>query len=203
MISPIHRSPYGHGRWVWPGTLAGRRAAGTGELVALRAGTEADARLAITTDEGDTVTISLHSEADTGAVFYDRKGARNAAGVTAGSVTTSVTRDLAVSIQGDLNDQELADVRRLLSRIERVVRSFLDGDLAAAARLAPDGGGLESLSGYSLSLESTRSLTMLRATAPAPATGSPSESATAPAESALPFPATGSPRHVVWETAES
>jgi hypothetical protein len=117
---------------------------------------------------GDTVTISLGSEVDTSVALYDRQGGAHGFRIAASSLVGSSRRDLEISVQGDLNERELSDIRHLLGRLGRVIRSFLRGDLDVAAARAPGGDGLESLAGYSLSMERTTTLTMIRAAGRAP-----------------------------------
>jgi len=134
-------------------------------LVALEASSETDAQITIRTAEGDTVAITLDSQIDAAYAFYRRPRTGDGAGLRAEALSISASRDVAVSVQGDLNEQEMADVSRLVKRLEQAIRSFLKGNLSAAVHQSLVGPRLGSLAAYALDLQHTDSLTVIRATA--------------------------------------
>jgi hypothetical protein len=133
-------------------------------LVALEASSETDAQITIRTAEGDTVAISLDSQLDATYAFYRRPRTGDGAGLRAEALTISASRDVAVSVQGDLNEQEMADISSLVKRLEQAIRSFLKGNLSAAVHQSLVGPSLGSLAGYALDIEHTDSLAVIRAT---------------------------------------
>jgi hypothetical protein len=168
MVTGI-RLPYFSPGWNgWTGALRRQGANASTDLAAVLASHEVSAEINITTDDGDTVTISLESEADAGYAFYSRPASGGEGGLKASALVASVSRDLEVSVQGELDDEELADISSLLKRIELVIRNFLKGNFAAAAQQALGGADLDSLSSYSLDVEHTDTLTLLRKTEGAP-----------------------------------
>lgn len=161
-------------------------------LLAVQASSDTDAQISITTAEGDTVTISLHSDLDAGFAFYRPSGTDGGTNVQAAVLTSSASRSMEITVQGDLNDQEKADVSNLLNRLEHVIRSFLKGHFGAAIHQALEGPSLNSLAGYSLDVEHTESLTLVRASDSAtqdPAgTGTIDQPATQPTPETTPPP---------------
>jgi hypothetical protein len=143
-----------------------REAPVASDLLALQATSETGAQISITTDEGDTVTITLHSELDANYAFYRRSG--DGTSIEATAFTASASRDVEISVQGDLNEQERTDISNLLKRLDHVIRSFVKGNFNAAVHQALEGPSLDSLSGYTLNVEHTDSLTLIRATGGAP-----------------------------------
>ncbi len=162
MVSAIGPSTYRTGLSDWTGSPPSKPAAVSADLVALGASSETEAQIAIRTAEGDTVTISLDAEAEAAYAFYRRPATADAAGLQARVLTTSVSRELSLSVQGDLSEQERADIARLLQQIERVIRSFVKGNENAASHQALAGPRLETLAGYALNLQHTDRLTMVQ-----------------------------------------
>jgi hypothetical protein len=139
--------------------------------VVVDAASTTDAAITIRTTDGDTVSISLETETDATCAFYRRSGPE---GVMAGAaLTTSTRRDVAITVQGELDRNEISDIAHLLRRLGHAIRSLLGGRTNAALHQATANGHTDSLAGFSLDVERTNSLTAVWATtsdagAPAP-----------------------------------
>ncbi len=147
------------GRFPAPGD--GSPAPASDPSAILRAGSISrtrSAQLQITTDEGDTVTITRSStfEAMVGSLRYQDSGPEGAYRQRARFEQTSRSSDFTIRVEGDLSKQELKDIHRLLAQLRPAFRSAsMRAGTAAALRV--DGSKLDSLAGFELSL--TRSVT--------------------------------------------
>lgn len=141
-----------------------RHARGTADLVALQATSETSEQISVATDEGDTVTITLGSEAEASYAFYRQTSASGETTLQAGALVASASSDLEIWIQGDLNEQELSDIASLLEQLAPMIRDAAKGGSLALSGDTPDGQGLDSLAGYSVSVEHSESLELIRVT---------------------------------------
>ena len=100
--------------------------------------------LTITTDEGDTVTLSLASALEASAGIYRSDSSAN--GWTASTQTTffefSSSQNMAIEINGDLNEAEMEDIREAVKAVGLMIDDFLSGDLQ---EMAKDGKLLKEL----------------------------------------------------------
>ena len=124
-------------------------------------------RLSVTTAEGDTITLSADLESDFRAVNYkaQTEGDGKTVGVDATYAEYSLTHEFGVTIEGDLNEEEVKDLAKLFRNVANVFNQYLSGqndeELAKAAKLAERFGTLSSLSGLDLSVDVERSVTVL------------------------------------------
>jgi hypothetical protein len=120
-----------------------------------------DAELKIVTDEGDTVTLSLGTETDVSLATYSGqvRGNGGKERLRANFLRVSSRNDVNVQVDGDLNQQERADIDRLLSRVGRALRSFLRNHVGAAIHQLLSIGNLGSLAGFDLKATRTEKTT--------------------------------------------
>ncbi|MDC4202947.1 MAG: hypothetical protein MPW14_14340 [Candidatus Manganitrophus sp.] len=111
--------------------------------------TKTSAEISILTDEGDVVTISGASSMKAKYLRYDSQG-RSVGGEaeSAKVLRISVRQRFSISIQGDLSEEERADIDRLLGVIEDTFLGALDGnsDTTDPQRPSADLGSLASVS---------------------------------------------------------
>ena len=157
-------------------------------------------RLSVTTAEGDTITLSADLESDFRAVNYKAhvEGDGGTVAVEAKYAEYSLKQEFGVTVEGDLNEQEVKDLAKLFRKVANIFKKYLSGQddeaLAKTAKLAERFGRLSSLSGLDLSVDVERSVTVLAAqiasevigqpalpTGPQPSTGTtaPTPSSTA------------------------
>jgi hypothetical protein len=99
--------------------------------------------LSLVTAEGDKVTLSANAAFQAGYATYNSQGTLN--GVTSvsqgESFEASLEREFSISVEGDLNKQELKDIRKALKNIIKIAKKFFKGDLdnafVKALRLRP------------------------------------------------------------------
>lgn len=135
------------------------------DLVAMQASSETEVEIGITTKDGDTVTISLQSEVDAGYAYYRRTGTAAGSDQEARALVASASQELQVTVQGSLDDQELADIASLVKQLGQAIRSFVKGDTTASASQALATTAPDSLAGFSLDMEHSDSLTLIGASA--------------------------------------
>ncbi len=112
--------------------------------------------ITITTDEGDVVTLAANSEQ---AAFLNFENQGNSAGQSMNFTAASLDSDFfSLSVQGDLNDKELADIYTLMEDLTDIARNFFSGNLDDAMTDALQIGDMGSLSGLSATF--TQSLAM-------------------------------------------
>ena len=131
-------------------------------------------RLSVRTVEGDTITLGADLETSFRAGrFYAHGGSgRTEGGIGAEYSRYSLQREFGIAVDGDLNEQELSDLHKLVQEISGIFRGFVEGQdeqaLAQTAALAERFGQLTTLSGLDLSVEVLRSVTVVAASSVTP-----------------------------------
>lgn len=124
-------------------------------------------RLAVTTAEGDRVTLTANLETDFRSGSYEshEEGDRTTGNVEAKYTHYTLHQNLGVAVDGDLNKEELQDLETLFRNISNIFRGFFQGqDKDASAdttKLAEGFRRLDSLSSLDVSLEAVRSVAMV------------------------------------------
>ena len=133
--------------------LAGLFAKNTQDGLNLQSGilsrTRAKAELEITTAEGDRVTLYSKSKVQTAYASYDSQGKLMGAESSGTTEMYSMisTNKVSMSVEGELNEEELADIQRLLQSVEDLFMNYLTGN-----------GIIEDSMMSSLSLDSMKTL---------------------------------------------
>jgi hypothetical protein len=123
-------------------------------------------RLSVTTAEGDTITLSADLETDFRAVNDKShvEGDGKAMDVQAKYAEYSLKQEFGVTVEGDLNEQEVKDLEKLFRRVANIFKQYVSGQdeeaLAKTAKPAERFGQLSSLSGLDLSVDVERSVTI-------------------------------------------
>ena len=151
---------------------AARHSQGGGAtLTAAVAERTVDGTLSLTTKEGDTVTIAAHADA---TVTYAGLRARGEGGSFSARVATlEASAELDIRVQGDLSDEELADIRRVVKDFFHELRDAFRGRGFDGEEMAESGSGSTTLAGFAVHVETSASLTAVSvvarpAAAPAP-----------------------------------
>lgn len=173
-------------------------------LNALSVSAEQSAEITILTDEGDTVMLSSREQAEADLLTYEhlsctRQGYHRQ---DLQQLDFEAESEFTLAVQGDLNDQEMADIQALLQDLGGMLKAFLtgadeNGDLPEAAN---EVGRFETLSAFQadfkfrvsmhyLNFEADRMY--LRATAEPEQTAAPESAAAAAAEKPSAAPIAG------------
>ncbi|MCU0590377.1 MAG: hypothetical protein MUC57_02765 [Desulfobacterales bacterium] len=101
----------------------------TTRLSALSVSAEQSADITILTDEGDTVMLSSREYAEAELLTYEHFSATHLGydREETQQVDFEAGSELALFVQGDLNDQEMADIQSLLSDLGAMLKAFLIG----------------------------------------------------------------------------
>ncbi len=129
----------------------GQNAADT-TLVAANAHREASGELSIVTQEGDTVTLSAHLEADATYASFRSRGAQ------ASYLSIESSSSIEISVQGDLSEQEMKDIEKLVKQFGHELRQYFRGSEGADANDVGR-GTFSSIAGVAVHLESEASVT--------------------------------------------
>ena len=127
--------------------------------------------ITITTDQGDVVTIS-NFQGESQSMSYDRWNSPLQQGM---NFSTSMIQgdSFSLSIQGDLNEEELLDIGFLLDDLSLIAGDFFNGDLDQAMAGALNIGDMGSLAELSatFSYSASWSANQLTQNHPIPASG--------------------------------
>jgi hypothetical protein len=131
-------------------------------------------RLSVRTAEGDTITFAANLEEEFRAGRYHALGGLRQAVASLGTeyAQYGVRHAISLAIDGDLNEQERSDLHKLFQKISGLFHEFVEGRddtaLAQAATVAERFRGLGTLSSLDLSVELTRSVTIVGSSASTP-----------------------------------
>lgn len=167
------------------------------KVSAISTATDLTGQLSVTTAEGDKITLTADFAARYRAVNLQAQAQteNGTVNVSAKSIEATLKQQYGVTVQGDLNPQELSDLEKLFKKVGSIFSNFFNGKddeaLAKTAKLADKFGGLSSLSSLDLSINVERSVTVLAAQVASDVTGQPAlPTNPAPASTATTSPAT-------------
>jgi hypothetical protein len=129
-----------------------------------------DTGLTIKTREGDIVTLSSSRFAQFNSSEYNSRGEIQTD--SGNALITQHTREITLttgdqfsfSVQGDLNEQELADIEAIVKGVDGIVAEVAQGDMEEAVAQAMDMGNYSSVSMYSADISYERSYSMTEQT---------------------------------------
>ncbi|HIE65394.1 MAG: hypothetical protein ABGX83_08200 [Nitrospira sp.] len=140
------------------------------------------------TQEGDKVTLSSSASLDVGFATYNSQGLINGAVSETSAEAFYLNQEfgLELTVEGDLNEQELKDIVKALKTVKKLSYDFFSGRTDHAIKRVSKLNGLETISGFDVCLQYDRSASVQTAstqvlTPPSPA---PIEEAGLPQESA-------------------
>jgi hypothetical protein len=158
-------------------------------------------RLAVTTAEGDRITLTADLATDfrSGSHISQVADDRTTGKVEAKYTHYAVQREFGIAVDGDLNKEELHDLEILFGNIGNIFRGFFQGQdedaRAHTTKLAEGFTRLDSLSSLDLTVEVVRSVAVVAASHVTPG-GAPGTVAAIPQPSngtTAPTPSSDSP----------
>jgi len=158
-------------------------------------------RLAVTTAEGDRITLTADLATDfrSGSHISQVADDRTTGKVEAKYTHYAVQREFGIAVDGDLNKEELHDLKILFGNIANIFRGFFQGQdedaRAHTTKLAEGFTRLDSLSSLDLTVEVVRSIAVVAASHVTPG-GAPGTVAAIPQPSngtTAPTPSSDSP----------
>ncbi|MCG8532585.1 MAG: hypothetical protein MI749_18255 [Desulfovibrionales bacterium] len=150
---------------------------------------ETNAEVTIQTREGDLVTLSANSFNRMDAHSYDSHGVvatdqgRLAVSRHEREITLATGESFSFTVQGDLNEEELADIESILLGVDGVMDEMTDDDMAGAMARAVELGmtRFDSVAAYSADLSHVRTYSNTTQVS-----ASTAQKATAPADNLAP-----------------
>lgn len=146
---------------------------------------EFSGRLSVRTAEGDTITLGadLDTGLHAGRFYAHGSSGQQEVGIGAEYARYSLQQEFGITVDGDLNEQELNDLHKLVQKISSIFHGFVEGQdeqaLAQTASIAHQFRGLGTLSSLDLSVEIVRSVTVVATSTYAPG-GAPVTAAAIP-----------------------
>ena len=127
-----------------------------------QAHTSTTSNFSFTTAEGDRVSLSTGSASQLSFESYNFLGLAEGQGVNVRSqqLSTSVQSNFNLLIEGDLNEQELADIQAFLQSSKGLLQELAAGNDEHAAETALSLSELDSLSSASLFFQQTTSISL-------------------------------------------
>jgi hypothetical protein len=119
--------------------------------------------IALVTAEGDKVTISAKSALQAGIASYDYRGRLNGNDVSlqGRALQVSSENSFALSVEGDLSQDELDDIQTLMGNLEKLGADFFSRPLEdSLAQVLSVGDGLDSIASFDAHLHFSRQVTM-------------------------------------------
>lgn len=159
------------------------------------------ADITIVTAEGDTVTLSSSKSAELTFSTYDAQGQVGGSSAQFSGMSAELHRTSAfsMSVDGDLNKEELKDIRRAIRTIQKAANDVLKGHEEKAAARTAKLANLDQIASIDAELEFNQEVSVTRISAQSNAAAIP-ESTEAPAPTPAPAPTSDSPQTVPSET---
>ena len=120
---------------------------------------EQSADIEILTTEGDRVTLSIDSSFEAAYATYDSKARVNGActEIQGRLDSVNVERQISIEVEGDLNDQEKKEIKKVMREIFKVMKKFLSGQSELPAGNAVKDIELNSLANVEAAFEVKKS----------------------------------------------
>ena len=124
--------------------------------------TSTHTNLSFVTMEGDRVSLSSRSEINTSIGTYTFQGFSERQGISRESqqFSTSIQENFNLLIEGDLNEQELADIQEFLKSSRQIVQELGGGDVEEAIKAANSLHSLDSLAQAALFTRKSTSVSL-------------------------------------------
>ncbi|HEY3197018.1 MAG TPA: hypothetical protein VGJ57_03300 [Nitrospirales bacterium] len=132
----------------------------TSDLTQLKASAETHTDLSVITAGGDRITLSAESLFRASSVDLKYHGTDQASSLDLhGTASASQIRSsYQVSVQGQIDPQEEADVRQLVEKLQTIVNNFLGGDIEGAVGKALKIGDLGTVSSFQLNVRQSEQI---------------------------------------------
>jgi hypothetical protein len=157
------------------------------------------ADITIVTAEGDTVTLSASRSAELSFATYNAQGRVGDSSGTISGMSAELHRssDFSITVDGDLNKEELKEIRTAIRTIQKAATDVLKGHDEKAATRTAKLAGLDQIASIDADLEFNREVSVTQVSAQAGTTSTPETSetqATAPVTSTVSASSTVAPQ---------
>lgn len=113
------------------------------------------ADITIMTSEGDRVTLSTTTDVQAGYLTYNSLGRTTSGlfGLQAGIITFEGSRDFQIQVEGNLSREELRDIRKTITQLDKIMQSVVSGDMDHALEQALKMEAFGSISSLEANME--------------------------------------------------
>ncbi len=113
----------------------------------------------LVTGDGDRVTLSSVTDRQASFEVYNASGSINGTSSNSRMETFNLSsgKSMSISVEGELSEQERADIALVASTVDKMATEFFDGDVDAALASILDSGGAGTVSSISASMSHKRS----------------------------------------------
>jgi hypothetical protein len=148
------------------------------------------ADITIVTAEGDTVTLSSSKSADLSVATYNAQGQVGGSSGTISGTSAQLhrTNAFSITVDGDLNKEELKDIRTAIRTIQKAASDVLKGHEEKAAARTAKLSDLDQIASIDADLEFNREVSVTQVSAQSANTTVVPESTEAPAPTSAPAP---------------
>lgn len=143
--------------------------------------TRASAEISLVTADGDKVTLSARTASLATYSTYDYLGRLNGQALAARAENVAIDSSSAFSltVDGELDPQELADIHKLFDALQGAAADAFSGNSARVAESLTDFAGLDSIASFEAVLSYSRSASAEQTTTVATAAEAPAEEGSA------------------------
>ena len=119
--------------------------------------------ITIMTEEGDKVTLSSDIQIDASLTTYNSKALTNTTYAESRGKLLSfdVNRQIDIAVEGDLNDQEMEEIEKVLKAISEMIDDFLSGNKDQSAESTGSFADLTTISNVEAEFEIKKSLSLV------------------------------------------
>ncbi len=141
--------------------------------------------ITITTADGDTVALNAASLFEAGFTAYAQSGEVNGSpyNISASSASVNISREFSLSVEGELDGEEIRDIAKAIREVNKIMRRLLSGDTEHALKRVSKLYRLDSLAGIEAAIEAGQSVSVAEQVSRS-AVISPASSETPPPETA-------------------
>ena len=123
--------------------------------------------ITIMTAEGDRVTLSANSQQEASYLTYSslvRRGSEMTQ-IQGKSYSMEVNQDLSITIEGDLNEEEIQDIQESIKAIDKIMQATISGNTDQALIMSQSVSYMDTISSFSANLEIETGISFVQQTA--------------------------------------
>jgi hypothetical protein len=114
------------------------------------------------TSEGDRVSISSNSQSSSEYTNYRGLVMKNNSysDISERSLSIEGSREFSITVDGDLSEKELKDIKEAMKIVDQVMQKLKSGDIEKAMMLTNKALSMDSIAGLSASIEQEKAVTV-------------------------------------------
>jgi hypothetical protein len=130
------------------------------DLTRLKASSETHTDVSVVTAAGDRITLSAESlfRASSVALNYHSTDQGSSLDLHRTASAAQIRNSIELSVQGQLDPQEEADIGQLIEKLAKVVSNFLGGDIKGAISKALKIGDLGTVASFQLNVQKSEEI---------------------------------------------